>query len=128
MGGPDFLPADRLAEAGSLIESLAAHTDVYIGIALRHYVLKQDPTTGRKRQVGDKSSVSHSHLAWADLDREDAQSVIEAFPHRPTMTVACGFICSRRARLPGTVDDGCWRRVADTARTSELLRWSRRPR
>jgi len=104
--GRDFLPADHLNEAGALIEGLAARTDVYIGIALRNYVVKQDPTTGRERQVGDRTSVSHSHLAWADVDREDAQSIIDTFPHPPTMTVASGSPGRRHAYwlLDGSVD------------------------
>jgi hypothetical protein len=83
--GRDFLPADRLDQAGPLIEGIARRIDVYIGVALHD------------RRAGDGSSVSRSHLAWADVDREDAQSLLDAFPHAPTMTVASGSPGRRHA-------------------------------
>lgn len=83
--GHDYLPADRLPDAIPLIEGLGQRIDVYIGVALHD------------RRAGDGSSVSRSHLAWADLDRDDAQSVIDTFPHQPTMLVASGSEGRRHA-------------------------------
>ncbi len=76
--GRDFLPADAIDEAGTLIETIAGHIDVYIGIALHD------------RKKGDRTSVSRSHLVWTDIDREDAQTRVDSFAHPPTMTVASG--------------------------------------
>src|SRR5579875_2652611 len=76
--GRDFLPAAGIDQAGVLIERVARHVDVYIGIALHD------------REAGDRTSVSRSHLVWADIDDEDAQSSLDRFRYPPTMTVASG--------------------------------------
>ena len=104
--GREFLSADRLANAGVLIEALARHIDVYIGIALHD------------RKAGDRTSVSRSHLAWTDIDRDDAQSLLDGFPHPPTMTVATGVIRSPRCDRPPGSEDACRRHVADGASRS----------
>lgn len=83
--GRDFLPADRLDQAAPLIEGIARRLDVYIGVALHD------------RRAGDGASVTRSHLAWADLDRDDAQAILDTFPHAPTMTVASGSPGRRHA-------------------------------
>ena len=83
--GKDYIPADQLEAAGALITGLAQRLDVYIGVALHD------------REAGDGSSVTRSHLAWADVDREDAQTVIDTFAHPPTMTVASGSPGRRHA-------------------------------
>jgi hypothetical protein len=99
-----------------LVERVARHVDVFIGIALHD------------REAGDGTSVSRSHLVWTDIDREDAQTTLDRFAHPPTMTVGSGIICSGRSRGAESVGDGCWRRVADTACASDGIRWCRRPR
>jgi hypothetical protein len=76
--GREFLPAAAIDQAGLLIERVARHVDVYIGVALHD------------REAGDGTSVSRSHLLWTDIDREDAQATLESFAHPPTMTVASG--------------------------------------
>jgi hypothetical protein len=101
--GRVFLPAVALDQAGMLVERVARHVDVFIGIALHD------------REAGDGTSVSRSHLVWTDIDREDAQTTLDRFAHPPTMTVASGIICSRRTQVPGAAGDGCWRHVADRA-------------
>lgn len=111
--GREFLPAAAIDQAGVLIERVARHVDVFIGIALHD------------REAGDGTSVSRSHLLWTDIDREDAQASLDRFAHPPTMTVASGFICSRRAPFHGPAADGCWRRVADVAHASDVGRWPR---
>jgi CHC2 zinc finger/RepB DNA-primase from phage plasmid len=83
--GREFLSAERLTDAGVLIEALARRIDVYIGIALHD------------RKAGDRTSVSRSHLAWTDIDREDAQALLDGFPHPPTMTVSSGSPGRRHA-------------------------------
>jgi hypothetical protein len=76
--GRVFLPAVALDQAGTLVERVASHVDVFIGIALHD------------REAGDGTSVSRSHLLWTDIDREDAQTSLDGFAHPPTMTVASG--------------------------------------
>ena len=83
--GKEYLPADEIAAAAAVIEGLAKRLDVYIGVALHD------------REAGDGSSVTRSHLAWADVYREDAQELLDAFPHAPTMTVASGSPGRRHA-------------------------------
>jgi hypothetical protein len=73
-----FLPAAALDQAGTLIERVARHVDVFIWIALHD------------REAGDRTSVSRSHLLWSDIDRADAQASLDRFAHPPTMTVASG--------------------------------------
>jgi hypothetical protein len=99
--GREFLSAERLTDAGVLIEALARHIDVYIGIALHD------------RKAGDRTSVSRSHLAWTDIDREDAQDLLDDFPRPPTMTVSTAVVRSpcRRGRSASAVLR--WRHVAD---------------
>ena len=101
--GREFLSAERLTDAGVLIEALARRIDVYIGIALHD------------RKAGDRTSVSRSHLAWTDIDREDAQALLDGFPHPPTMIVSSGVI--RRGCRVGCSASGVWRwrHVADGA-------------
>lgn len=76
--GRVFLPAAATYQAGTLIERIAGHVDVFIGIALHD------------REAGDRTSVSRSHLVWSDIDRDDAQASLDRFAHPPTMTVASG--------------------------------------
>lgn len=114
--GRVFLPAVALDQAGMLVERVARHVDVFIGIALHD------------REAGDRTSVSRSHLLWSDIDREDAQANLDRFAHPPTMTVASGIICSRRSRGPECVGDRCWRHVADTTCAPGGIRWRGRPR
>lgn len=83
--GRDFLPAGAIQDSGALIEAVARHVDVYIGIALHD------------RAAGDRTAVSRSHLAWTDIDHEDAQASLDAFAHPPTMTVASGTPGRRHA-------------------------------
>jgi hypothetical protein len=92
--GREFLPAAAIDQAGLLIERVARHVDVYIGVALHD------------REAGDGTSVSRSHLVWADIDREDAQASLQSFAHPPTMTVASGTPGRRHSYwlLGGAVD------------------------
>lgn len=92
--GRDFLPAAGVDQAGELIERVARHVDVYIGIALHD------------REAGDRTSVSRSHLVWADIDHDDAQTSLERFTYPPTMTVASGTPGRRHSYwlLPHAVD------------------------
>lgn len=95
--GRQFVPANDLTRVARLVNQLAGWTDVYLPIMLRDRVFRRDAVTGHRYQVGDATAVSRSHLLWVDVDHEDAQARLDAFPHRPTVTVASGSPGRRHA-------------------------------
>ncbi len=73
-----FTPAVHQAQAAKIITSLAARSDVYIGVLLRD------------RRAGGADAVSESHLLWAEIDQPDALDRLTAFSWPPTLIISSG--------------------------------------
>lgn len=73
-----FIPATRLDLAARKIATLAARTDVYVGVLLRHH------------RAGGRHACERSHLAFVEIDRPDARQRLESFRCPPTAVVASG--------------------------------------
>jgi hypothetical protein len=73
-----FVAARRVDLATTAIRRLAEHADVYAGVLLR------------TRRAGGRDAVTDSHLAWVDIDQDDALERIAAFDRPPTMIVSTG--------------------------------------
>jgi hypothetical protein len=73
-----FTPATRPDLAALTITSLAASTDVYVGVLLRH------------RRAGGRRACERSHLAFVEIDRPDALEQLERYRCPPSALVASG--------------------------------------
>ena len=73
-----FTPATRPELAAKTITRLAARTDVYVGVLLRH------------RRGGGRDACEHSHLAFVEIDRPDGAQRLARYRCPPTMIVASG--------------------------------------
>lgn len=73
-----FTPATRADRAAHTITTLAASTDVYVGVLLR------------RRRAGGRRACDRSHLAFIDIDRPDAIQRLEHHRCPPTAVVASG--------------------------------------
>ena len=71
-----FTPATRPDLAARTITRLAASTDVYVGVLLRH------------RRAGGRHACERSHLAFIETDDPSAIARVERFVHQPTMTIS----------------------------------------
>jgi hypothetical protein len=74
-----FVSALRVEIAARLITSLAARTDVYVGVALRDGC-----------SHGGRRAITGSHLLWVESDDPNAADRVCAFTHSPTATVVSG--------------------------------------
>lgn len=74
-----FLPASATARARALIARLAAHNDVYVGVALRD-----------GQGYGGRSAIGSSHLVWLESDRALTAERLRAFACPPSILVASG--------------------------------------
>ena len=68
-----FTPATRPELAAETITRLAARTDVYVGVLLRH------------RRAGGRHACERSHLAFVEIDRPDAPQRLARYRCPPTM-------------------------------------------
>ena len=73
-----FTPATRPELATKMITRLAARTDVYVGVLLRH------------RRSGRRDACEPSHLAFVEIDRPDGAERLARYRCPPTMIVASG--------------------------------------
>jgi RepB DNA-primase from phage plasmid/CHC2 zinc finger len=73
-----FTPATRPDVAARTISRLAASTDVYIGVLLRH------------RRAGGRHACERSHLAFVEIDRPDALEQLRRYHCPPTAVVLSG--------------------------------------
>jgi hypothetical protein len=73
-----FTPATRPQLAVQAVTRLAAHTDVYIGVLLRH------------RRGGGRDACERSHLVFVEIDRPDGTQRLSGYHCPPTMIVASG--------------------------------------
>jgi RepB DNA-primase from phage plasmid/CHC2 zinc finger len=71
-----FTAATRLDLAARTITRLAASTDVYVGVLLRH------------RRAGGRHACERSHLAFIETDDPSAIERVKRFAHQPTMTIS----------------------------------------
>ena len=71
-----FTPATRPDLAARTITTLAASTDVYVGVLLRHC------------RAGGRHACERSHLAFIETDDPNAIERLKRFAHRPTMTIS----------------------------------------
>lgn len=74
-----FVPACELERAADLIERLAPHADVYVGVALRE---------GDRH--GGRSAIGAGHLLHLECDRPGVRCRLASFAHPPTMVIASG--------------------------------------
>ena len=73
-----FTPATRTDLAARTITRLAASTDVYVGVLLRH------------RRAGGRHACERSHLAFIEIDRPDALERLEQYRCPPSLVIASG--------------------------------------
>ena len=73
-----FTPATRPELAAKMITRLAARTDVYVGVLLRH------------RRSGRRDACERSHLAFVEIDRPDGAERLAQYRCPPTMIIASG--------------------------------------
>jgi hypothetical protein len=73
-----FTPATRPDLAANVITRLAARTDVYVGVLLRH------------RRSGGRDACERSHLAFVEIDRPDGADRLARYRCPPTMIIASG--------------------------------------
>ena len=73
-----FTPATRPDLAARTITRLAASTDVYVGVLLRH------------RRAGGRHACERSHLAFIEIDRPDALERLKRYRARRAMVIASG--------------------------------------
>jgi CHC2 zinc finger/RepB DNA-primase from phage plasmid len=73
-----FIPAVLPDRAAQTITTLAARTDVYVGVLLR------------RRRAGSRQACERSHLAFIEIDRPDALEQLESYRYPPTAVVASG--------------------------------------
>jgi hypothetical protein len=73
-----FMPATRPDLAANAITRLAADTDVYVGVLLRH------------RRSGGRDACERSHLAFVEIDRPDGADRLTRYRCPPTMFIASG--------------------------------------
>ena len=71
-----FTPATRPDLAARTITTLAASTDVYVGVLLRHC------------RAGGRHACERSHLAFIETDDPNAIERLKRFAHQPTMTIS----------------------------------------
>ena len=64
-----FVAAHSASGASRLIRRLAARTDVYVGVCLR------------TRRAGGRNAMGRSHLAFVEIDTQDALDRLHAFRH-----------------------------------------------
>lgn len=74
-----LIPVSHARAAERLITSRARHGDVYVGVALRNSATH-----------GGRASVAASHLAWVESDNPRTATLLQAFPHPPTILIASG--------------------------------------
>jgi hypothetical protein len=74
-----FIATQRPRQAEHLIASRARQADVYVGVALR------DSATH-----GGRAAIGASHLAWLESDNPRSASLLQRFPHPPSLLVASG--------------------------------------
>ena len=102
-----FTPATRPELAAKTITRLAARTDVYVGVLLRH------------RRGGGRDACERSHLAFIEIDRPDGAQRLARYRYPPTMVISSGgIIRSPRCDRPPGSEDACRRHVADGASRS----------
>lgn len=73
-----FTPATRTDLAARTIARLAASTDVYVGVLLRH------------RRAGGRHACERSHLVFVEIDRPDALEQLQRYHCPPTAVVLSG--------------------------------------
>lgn len=73
-----FIPATRIDLAAHAISRLGAHTDVYVGVLLRH------------RRAGGRDACERAHLAFVEIDRLDGLQRLHACRCAPTAVVSSG--------------------------------------
>jgi hypothetical protein len=73
-----FIAAHSAPGASRLIRRLAARTDVYVGVCLR------------TRRAGGRDAIDRSHLAFVEIDTQDALDRLRAFSHPPSAIVLSG--------------------------------------
>ncbi|MFI5037862.1 MAG: DNA-primase RepB domain-containing protein [Solirubrobacterales bacterium] len=73
-----FLSARKIESAAQRIATLAASTDVFVGVALRDM------------RSGGRAAISGSHLLYLDCDDDDSRHEVDTFSFVPTMEVASG--------------------------------------
>jgi hypothetical protein len=73
-----FIAAHSAPGASRLIRRLAARTDVYVGVCLR------------TRRAGGRDAIDRSHLAFVEIDTQDALDRLRAFPHPASAIVLSG--------------------------------------
>jgi hypothetical protein len=76
--GQRFIKASRAGDAARVIDSLAGHSDTYVGVLLRD------------RRFGGKSAISTGRLAFVELDAPDALQRLRRAPVVPSMLVSSG--------------------------------------
>jgi RepB DNA-primase from phage plasmid/CHC2 zinc finger len=73
-----FTPATRTDLAARTITRLAASTDVYVGVLLRH------------RRAGGRHACERSHLAFVEIDRPDALEQLARYRCPPSAAILSG--------------------------------------
>ena len=73
-----FISVRRLDVAARAIRSLSSRTDVYCGVLLRGH------------RAGGRDAVTSSHLAFVDIDADNALDRLRPFTRPPTMIVNSG--------------------------------------
>jgi len=73
-----FTPATRTDLAARTITTLAASTDVYVGVLLRRH------------RAGGRDACEHSHLAFVEIDQRDALARLEQYRCPPSIVIASG--------------------------------------
>ncbi len=73
-----FTPASQPDLAARTITTLAASTDVYVGVLLRH------------RRAGGRHACERSHLAFIEIDQPDALKRLEQYSCPPSAVILSG--------------------------------------
>ena len=74
-----FLTAAEITDAAALVARLAPEADVYVGVAPR-----------ASTTHGGRASIRASRMAWVESDDPLTATLLDDFPHRPSLLIASG--------------------------------------